>query len=192
MFELFLDNVKPSVVIAVEERFRIGIGDHLPDVVGYIDLIEIAESEDGTFVEIVDFKTAARRPGPMGLSHDQLHLYDLAVATTGLVRDFDLPVRLSFRVMTKTKRPEWLILPVESSQQAQQRLTARIAQVVRGMRNGVIYPNPGWMCAGCPLQRHCGAWPDLERIAGEFRRRGFKRGRPVTADVSADLTEAEI
>ena len=115
------------------------------------------------------WKTAAKKQNDMPA--DQLHLYEMAVQATGLVKDFDLPIRLGFRVITKTKDPDFQILNVESSTQQQERLKAKMGACVKGMKAGIVYPNPGWQCGSCPFKRHCAVWPDVDSIAGTFPRK---------------------
>jgi putative RecB family exonuclease len=169
MFQTVLDNIQPSTVLAIEQPFRIRLSDDIPDVLGYIDLIEIVETDDGPVIELIDFKTAAKKQNDMPA--DQLHLYEMAVQATGLVKDFDLPIRLGFRVITKTKDPDFQILNVESSTQQQDRLKAKMGACVKGMKAGIVYPNPGWQCGSCPFKRHCAVWPDVDSIAGTFPRK---------------------
>ena len=169
MFQTFLDNIQPSTVLAIEQPFRIRLSDDIPDVLGYIDLIEIVETDDGPVIELIDFKTAAKKQNDM--PGDQLHLYEMAVEKTGLTSEFHLPIRLSYRVITKTKQPDWHVIDIESSTQQQDRLKAKIGAVVKGMRQNVVYPNPGWQCSSCPFKRHCAMYPDMDRIADTFPRK---------------------
>jgi len=179
MFQTVLDNIQPSTVLAIEQPFRIRLSDDIPDVLGYIDLIEIVETDDGPVIELVDWKTAAKKQNDMPA--DQLHLYEMAVQATGLVKDFDLPIRLGFRVITKTKNPDFQILNVESSAQQQERLKAKMGACVKGMKAGIVYPNPGWQCGSCPFKRHCAVWPDVDSIADTFPRktRGHNQNKTV-------------
>ena len=66
MLGVFHESFDPSVsVLGIEEFFEVDLGNRLPPLNGYIDLIE--QNADGT-ITIVDLKTASRKP-----SESQVH-----------------------------------------------------------------------------------------------------------------------
>ena len=71
----------------------------------------------------------------------------------------DLPVRLEFVVLTKTKDPVIETWPVEIDPHAIGRTKLVIRRVWAAMQAGIVYPNPSAMnCTGCPYQRACREW----------------------------------
>ena len=107
------------------------------------------------------FKTAAKKPSLDDLGSDQLQLYGRAAVGLGLVNAFHLPLALRYLVITKTKNPEAISVPVESTPRDWNRLREKIRQTWRGMQNDVIFPSPSWRCSGCGHAKLCGQWPTL-------------------------------
>ena len=171
MFAAFLEAAEPSIPLAIEERFRISLADDIPDVAGVIDLVQLRETGEGRVIEVVDYKTAARKPGDDGMPADQLVLYDMAVKRFRALGEFDAPVRLLYRVLTKTKEPACIDVPVEPSEREQRRLVAKYRGCVKAMRVGAVYPNPSWSCSSCQFRSHCAMWPDIEGIQASFPRK---------------------
>lgn len=164
MLQAFLAVAAPGKVIAIEQEVRCSLGDDLPELLGYIDLVEaLPEPKGGYALHLVDFKSCARDPGD-SLDGDQLLLYAWAVRQTGLLAEFQLPLRLRFDYITKTKVPQAGCVPVEIQESAIQRILAKIRQCWRGMRQEIVYPCPGWQCAGCGYKTRCGRWP--KELAG--------------------------
>jgi len=168
MFLAFLESVKPSTVLAVEEPFRVNLDEDLPVVLGYIDLIQVVEVDEGRAIEVVDFKSAAKKPGEDGLPADQLIAYHLAVQNLRMLSEFDAPVKLLYRVVTKTKSPECLDVPVEPTPHEEDRLITKAKACVQGMESGIVFPNPSWSCSTCQFKSHCALWPDLDAIKASF------------------------
>ena len=172
MFAAFLEyqQSRTSEVIAIEECFRIELGDDLPPLVGKIDLIEIeADAEGHRTLCLTDFKTAARKPTLDDLGSDQLQLYGRAAVGLGLVNAFRLPLALRYLVVTKTKNPEVISVPVESTPRDWNRLREKIRQTWRGMQAGVIFPSPSWRCSGCGHAQLCAQWPTLASTTDAVR-----------------------
>ena len=116
MLLAFLEYQKGRVseVIAIEEEFRIELDADLPPLVGKIDLIEVETGEDGTRrLYLTDFKTASKKPTLDTIGADQAQLYGRAAVGMGLVNAFRLPLALRYLVVTKTKAPEVVTLPVK-------------------------------------------------------------------------------
>lgn len=174
MLDAFLASVRPGEVVAVEEPFQCRLAEDLPPLVGFIDLIEIRTGEDGVRrAYLVDHKTAAKRPGADDMDPDQLALYAIAAHRIGLLREIGLPFSLRYDVILKTKTPELLPIPVEPTRHDGIRLIEKARRSARGMANDVVFPCPGWMCAGCGYQARCREWPE-ER--SEFARTNGSSG----------------
>ena len=173
MFNLAMQEAPTSTVIGVEEPFSVRLADDVPVIIGYIDLIELREDDEGAFIELVDYKTAGRMPSDDSLPPDQLILYSLAVRENGLLAEYsDLPVRLRYRVVTKTKEPKYIEIPVEPNPHEEARLIAKIEACVRGMKNHVVFPSSGWACASCQYRQHCALWPNVDLIEQRFPLKG--------------------
>ena len=162
MFEAFLGSVQPAEVIAVEEPFKIFIADGLPPLVGTMDLIEIRITETGKVLWIVDHKSAAKRPTERsGPPKDQLVWYGLGAARKGILKQFDMPLRLRFDVVTKTKSPELVSLEVKPTRRDAERLIARTRVIWKAMQAEAVWPTAGWYCATCGFQKRCEKWPKV-------------------------------
>ena len=134
----------------------------MPPVVGYIDFIEIRRDDDGIErLHLVDYKTAGKTPASAeDIGTDQLILYAIAARQTGLADALGLPIALRFDVITKTKNPTFVSLSVSIDTRAEERLTAKIRELWRGMQARICYPNPSWSCKGCGYAHHCEEWPN--------------------------------
>lgn len=174
MFKAFLSHVPDSTVLAVEQPFSISVSPNVPRITGFIDLVEIRQGSKGPTLCIVDFKTASKQPNPDDIQPDQLMLYKMAAKASGMAMEFDLPVLLFFRYITKVKNPEVIEIPVETGHGDETRLVAKLEAVYRGMKAGAIFPNPSWACSTCPFQSHCSFWPDLGAIEARFQ---MKKGK---------------
>lgn len=151
---LFLERAQDSEVIAVEERLWLRVSEDLPEVVGYVDLIE--RLGDGT-VRLVDFKTAARKPSESSPPQpEQLLLYGLAAGGAALFEQ--VPV-LQYTYFTKTKTPELIEHVVTPTTGSFTKLLELISRCGRAMERNAAYPCPGWQCAGCGYQDRCATWP---------------------------------
>ena len=163
MLEVFLNSVTPGRVIAIEQEVRCSLGEGMPELLGYIDLIELVEREGKYFLHLVDFKTSARSPQESP-EPDQLLLYAYAARQTGILAEFAVPLVLRYDYMVKTKEPKYLSLSVEPDETATARVLAKFRECWRGMRERVVYPCPGWQCAGCGYHPRCGKWPQNEAV----------------------------
>jgi hypothetical protein len=112
----------------------------------------------------VDFKTAGRKPSDDDVDPDQLTLYAIASHRIGLLRQFNLPLSLRYDIVTKVKSPEVMSVPVTPTKQDAYRLIEKAKVCWRGMQEGICFPNPSWMCAGCGHQRRCQQWPHLKEL----------------------------
>jgi RecB family exonuclease len=164
MIDAFLATVNPGEVIAVEEPFVCDLAEGVPPLVGTIDLIEVRRDETGARrLHLVDFKTAARKPSnPTDLNDDQLILYGVGAHRSGLLAQFDMPFCLEYRVVTKTKTPEVISIPIEPDKHDALRLIEKARVCWRGMEAGVCFPSPNWMCANCGYKSRCGKWPNVD------------------------------
>lgn len=166
MLEAFLAAARPGEIVAVEEPFAIDLAPGLPTIRGRIDMIEVRTDADGVRrVHLVDLKTMARKPSWDDLDTDQSHLYALAARRLKCVQALGLPLALRFTVVTKTKVPEVVEIPVEPSSRATERAVEKLRQCDRAMRAGITYPVPGWTCSACGYAQACRQWPQLSAHA---------------------------
>jgi hypothetical protein len=162
MIEAFLAQVTPGRIVAIEEPFECLLADDLPSLVGYIDLIEIKQGPDGVErLHLVDFKTAAKRPSAdEGPDQDQLTLYAIAAYRTGLLAQFGLPLIVRVDTIIKTKAPEVVSRPFQLKKPEIKRLVEKARVCSRGMKEGIFFPQPGWMCSNCGYNQRCALWPE--------------------------------
>jgi len=166
MLKVFCDNVIPGKVVAIEEEIRCTLQQDMPELLGYIDLIEICKNDRGEDeLVLVDHKTTARKPAGPGApgapDYNQLLLYAIAAHKLNLVKQYNLPLRLRFDYITKTKEPSYIQFRFEPDHNKARRLLATMRSCCRGMREGIIFPNPGWQCSGCGYKKLCDKWPAL-------------------------------
>jgi len=109
---------------------------------------------------LVDFKTLARRPTGEDLDADQLLLYLIAATQAGWAESAGMPLALRFDVMTKTKKPEYISVPVTATPHSITRVAVKIFQCDYGMNSGLCYPAPSWACSSCGHAAKCAEWPN--------------------------------
>lgn len=142
-------------ILAVEHEFKILIAEHLPPLVGRVDLVE----EHSDFVAIIDLKTSRSRYSieDLKLREGQLVLYEAGVQD--LVRGTGKPIRLGIEVISKAKAPtvERLYLDdTRAESLARQIRTSTIA--LEAVERGSFFPSPSWACATCPWAGPCLEW----------------------------------
>jgi putative RecB family exonuclease len=142
-----------GAIIGVEEELRGPLAAGMPDVLARLDLL----LDSGDSFDLIDIKTSRSRWSSAQVEEKagQLLLYhELVQHLAG-----DRPVRLSFAVLTKTKLPELLLLPVPADAVRLQRMRRMMQQVWRAIQAGHFYPHPSAMnCPTCPFQKPCQAW----------------------------------
>jgi hypothetical protein len=99
-------------------------------------------------------------PPPAALLLRHLH-YAIAAHRLGIVDQYKLPLQLRYDYITKTKEPQYLQFTFAPDHNEAKRIIARFKACCKGMREDIIYPNPGWMCSGCGYKAFCGKWPEL-------------------------------
>lgn len=141
MIGAFLDYAtkQKSTVIAVEERFEFQLSEDVPSLVGYIDLVETRVDADGIErLYLIDWKTAGRKPSSADdLDSEQLILYAIAAHRTGILKEFDMPLVLEYRVLTKTKNPEVIAFQISPERKDGERLIAKAEAIWKSMEVGV-------------------------------------------------------
>lgn len=151
LIQVFHEKASPQNVIAIEEPFRMPIGDSCPDLVGVVDLIE----SDGASIVIVDLKTASKRKSDQELLSDlQMTAYSLGVTNLG----YDKNVLLRFDVLLKQKTPDLVKQYTTRSDNDRERLVKLIKAVWAGIEKEVFYPNHSFMCSSCPYGEPCSEW----------------------------------
>jgi CRISPR/Cas system-associated exonuclease Cas4 (RecB family) len=141
-----------GVILGVEEELRVVLDPDLPDVLAKVDLVT---QTDGA-VHVVDWKTSRSRwtPEKAQESGDQLVLYGVTVG--GMSRALGLPVKLTFAIVTKARKPIVQLLPVPTSAQRVAAMKDRVAEVWSHIQSGNFYPSPSPMnCTSCPYRSSC-------------------------------------
>ncbi len=156
MLRTFLESdlAKPEGrIIGVEEEVRGILSDHLPDLLGRIDLL--SETDDSVVIQ--DFKTARSvwDQDQADQSSEQLILYG------ELVRRF-LPrkkLKLRFAILTKTQTPKVQQLESSFDESRLEHTKHAFENVWSAIQAGHFYPNPSPMnCSGCGFRSACSAW----------------------------------
>ncbi len=158
LLDTFVNNVHPSMIIAVEQEFRVPLVDPSTgeildtDFLGRIDLIEADDS--GTPV-IVDHKTLARRPAE-GEYDNNIQLMGYAYAARiSEIADPDDDLLLRIDALLKTKTPGFDQRFVVQTPHDAAKFFLIASEVLRGIQTGVFPPHPGWWCKGCPVGYNC-------------------------------------
>ena len=133
------------------------LGIHLPDItlVGILDAVE--HLPDGR-VRPLDWKTAASKQGYSPASLAQHFQGSLYCWLLGRDREGQASARLSLHVGYKTARPNWQEYEVELGRDAQQRALRTVEAVYRAMESGWAFPEPSFLCGGCPYRDRCRSW----------------------------------
>jgi CRISPR/Cas system-associated exonuclease Cas4 (RecB family) len=140
-------------IIAIEEELRGEIVAGCPDLLARVDLL--VETDDA--FHLTDFKTTRSQwsQGHVEEAGSQLLLY------SELVKPLidGKPLRLAFAVITKTKKPELAIHPVQVNPHQVERTKIIVERVWRAIQTGNYYPNPSPMnCPKCPYRKPCREW----------------------------------
>ena len=125
-----------------------------PDLLARLDLVVAIANA----LIVLDFKTSRSRWSLEQLDEQapQLLLYSGLAQTLAT----DLPVRLQFAVLTKTKEPALDLLEVPASDLLIERARYTFAQAWQAMQFGHVFPVPSPMhCVGCPFRDPCRSWP---------------------------------
>lgn len=143
----------PGKIVGIEEEFAAEVIPGAPRLLARLDLM----IDSGSELRIVDFKTARCRwnDDDAERSGTQLLLYGEAV------RDIfpDLPLRLQFAVMSKTKAPTLDVIDIPSGASESRRAIRIAERVWKNIQAGNIYPSPSpLVCAGCPFRSPCRDW----------------------------------
>ena len=118
------------------------------DLKGIIDLLEIDDT-------IVEHKTSARLMDA-GTVNANLQLTAYSYAFRYLFNRKESGIRLDN--VTKTKQTKIASFTIEKSEKDYVRLFHIADTVIRGIRNGVFFPTPNWMCSDCEYIQHCRDW----------------------------------
>ena len=139
-------------ILGVEEPLKVTIDPDLPDVLARVDLV--TQTQDS--LNVVDLKTSRSRwPQEKAIeSGDQLLLYGQTVRS--MSRHLDLPVRASFVVITKARKPVVQVLEVPADQSRLAATKRGVHQVWEAITAGNFYPSPSPMnCTSCPFRSRC-------------------------------------
>ena len=157
MLASFLDSplaYPPGNVLAIEETLTTQLADDLPDLLARVDLIYQTKDVLG----VIDFKTSRSSWTPEKAAESAQQLYLYRYAATGMIQAFGLPVRLSFGVLTKHKKPRAELIDVPVQSNPVERTAETIRQVWSAVCTGTFYPNPSPMnCKTCQFRSKCPA-----------------------------------
>lgn len=142
-------------IIAIEESIQATIDPDLPDVLAKVDMIH----QDDQGLYLIDYKTSRSRwtEAKAAESAEQLLLYHKTASR--IVEHLNLPVHLSFGVITKAKSPVAQSIPVPTDAGRVSQITAVVSQVWDAVKAGNFYANPQPMnCTTCPFKPKCPAF----------------------------------
>ena len=158
LLKVFLDEVKPQKIAAVEIPFSVKIpdlsnGDFLPiRLEGIFDLVE-ADADD-TYL-VCELKTSSQRYSSIKLEHDlQSTVYSFAMAQMGFATSENSTL-VRYDVLLKQKKPAMERYFVSRSTEDHKRLVQLLNQVLRAIEHRVFYRLNDWHCGECPFTKRC-------------------------------------
>ena len=130
----------------------------LPDLalVGILDAVE--RTERG--LRPLDFKTASSKAGYDEQSlatHLQGSLY---VDALQRLHPDEATDEIAFWIGMKLKTPVLEDRVVTISESARKRAMLTVLHAHRAMDLGVAFPQPSFLCGGCPYQKRCATWQE--------------------------------
>ncbi len=150
LLEIFLRDVRPRRVVAVEQRFAVPLGSLA--LIGIMDLVEV--DDDGEPI-VVDLKTGCGCMSERQAS-TQLdgRIYAFALKQMGMLEAGD-DVLTRYDVLIKRKRPA--MRPTFDTQSAASiaSFPAWVQPILDGIRLGRFHRRRGWYCKYCPFQLAC-------------------------------------
>jgi putative RecB family exonuclease len=124
-------------------------------LVGILDLV--IRDQNGEIV-VIDNKTASRAMSQSTADDSgQMTAYSYLLAANKYVFPTSL-VQCQFQILRKLKTPK--LQHVHTVRTADQRKRfARIANaILAAIENGVVYPQPSWLCGDCGFSHACSEW----------------------------------
>jgi len=158
MLEVFVENIKPRKIEAVELPFSVPLvdiktGEILPlKLVGAFDLIESDEDNNRIISEL---KTSARKwsDGQVETELDSA-VYCYAFKEMGYTTNGSETL-VRFDVLLKTKKPTLETYFTTKTEKDHRKMLSLITKVLRAIESGAFYPNYGWQCPTCPFEKQC-------------------------------------
>jgi len=151
LLNVFVSEVQPAEVQAVEEQFRVPLvnaetGEYIIDLVGVFDLVEAGM--------VVDHKTMSKRPSDQDLDQNlQLTCYGYAYRILNDLGDKDVLLRVDCLVKNKKAVYEQRFTVRKPEQDV--RFVKLAGDLLKAMDAGVFPPNPGWQCGTCQVGSQC-------------------------------------
>jgi putative RecB family exonuclease len=122
---------------------------------GILDLV--IRDKNGEIV-VVDNKTAAK-PMAQSTADDsgQMTAYAYLLAANKYVFPTS-PVKCQFDILRKLVAPKREIVQTVRTAQDRKRFAKLANRVLAAIENGIVYPQPSWMCSDCAYSNACKAW----------------------------------
>jgi len=150
LLELYVAAPPAAEVTHVELPFEVPIVDFSAGEVlevplrGVIDIIEGGDT-------VVELKTSARSIDVESIRQNlQLTAYSFAYR----ILYGTLP-KLRLDCLLKTKKPRLERVETERSKEDHHRLVYLLREAWKGIKCGVFFPNPGWICKDCEYGKYC-------------------------------------
>jgi putative RecB family exonuclease len=122
---------------------------------GIIDLV--IRDKSGEIV-VVDNKTASK-PMAQSTADDsgQMTAYSYLLAANRYVFPTS-PVKCQFDILRKLVTPKREIVQTVRTADQRRRFAKLANRVLAAIENGMVYPQPSWMCSDCAYSNACKAW----------------------------------
>jgi hypothetical protein len=151
LLEIFVRDVRPRRVIAVEQRFAVPLTEGMT-LTGILDLVELDQDSDAI---VTDLKTACGRMSDHQ-ANQQIdgRVYAFALRQLGLNTSPESTL-VRYDVLIKRKRPALSSTYADQPAESIHSFTRWLQPVLDGIRRGRFYPQRGWYCKYCPFARAC-------------------------------------
>ena len=153
-----LQNVQEIVAVEMPLTAKLFTEDGQPTEFKLAGIIDLIIRDKNGFVIVVDNKTASKAMAQSTADEGgQMTAYAYLLATNKYV----LPtsqVLCEFHILRKLVTPKREIVKTVRTAQDRKRFAKVANRVLSAIENGMVYPQPSWMCSDCAYSDACKAW----------------------------------
>jgi len=153
-----LQNVQEIVAVEMPLTAKLFTEDGQPTEFKLAGIIDLIIRDKNGFVIVVDNKTASKAMAQQTCDENgQMTAYAYLLAANKYV----LPtsqVLCEFHILRKLVTPKREIVQTVRTAQDRKRFAKVANRVLSAIENGMVYPQPSWMCNDCAYSDACKAW----------------------------------
>ena len=159
MLQAFVESPAARIdgsILGVEEELRAPIIPGCPDVLGRLDLLVLTDNH----LRVIDFKTSKSKWSTAKIEESTPPMLLYAELVRPIAEAYgDLPIRLEWIVLTKTKTPSVEVHTVNPAPEQLARIKTVVKKVWDAIAAGHFYPAPSAQnCSTCPFRKACETW----------------------------------